>query len=568
MNLRLKVLIVLTCLWVGMSLLIISYSKYTLTQDYAELERSQMAASIQQTQKAIDDLMDAFKQHNADWAQWDNTYQFMQDKNQAYLDANCTGPAFKNIGVNLMLFFKPNGDLWVGLNFDNDKNAFVPVPPELITALQNEKSYLFQTEDSEGKTGFINFQNQLIVLSALPVLDSQARGPSHGTMVIGYFLTKNDTQKISALVNLKVNITPLPLLTPNPSLDKIISQLNDDQEHVVLPQNKNFISGYTFIRDAQHKPVGLLEVTSPRELSLAAKQIIKRYISIILLMGVLFMIVIWYLLKILVLDKVIKLNEQIKEIKNTGQFTRRVENHSNDEINQMASSLNDLLEIIELTQGQLKYRLSLRAEELARLALLNKNLYNDLRQHTETDLKVIESERTLKQLAYYDPITGLPNRLFFNEIVRKLISKAERDGSGLAIVMLDATRFKQIKDLYGDIVSEQFLKETSLRLKGLTQEADVIARIAGDEFIICLTNIRNKETLKDSLEAMLVRLSEPQILEGLTLHSTFCMGLSLYPNDGAKLGILEERAELALRQAEQQHKNIAIFFDEIEKNKS
>jgi diguanylate cyclase (GGDEF)-like protein len=105
-------------------------------------------------------------------------------------------------------------------------------------------------------------------------------------------------------------------------------------------------------------------------------------------------------------------------------------------------------------------------------------------------------------------------------------------------------------------------------LKGLTQEADVIARIAGDEFIVCLTNIRNKETLKNSLEAMLTRLSEPQVLEGLTLHSTFCMGLSLYPNDGAKLGILEERAELALRQAEQQHKNIAIFFDEIQQNKS
>lgn len=566
MNLRLKMLVVYSAFFAVISLPILGYSNYLLTHNYEDLETKQVRHSLQQSEQALNDMLDSLKQHNADWAQWDNTYQFMLDKNNNYIKTNFTEPSFKNISVNLMLFFKPDGKPWYALNYSNQNNAFIPPPSKLIPALLNEKSYLFQPEHSKGKAGFLAIDGRLIALSALPVLNSEAKGPSHGTMIMGHYLTDEDFAKLSSLLNLRLTITPLPIQSNDPLIQNALNRLNQNESQVVLPLNNKMISGFTYLKNNYQTPIALLTIQMPREISLQARQIIIRYIAILLLVGFILMLSIWYLLKILILDKMVTLNQQIDEIKTTGQFTQRILEYGSDEIGQLGKNLNDLLEIIELTQGRLNYRLTLRKEELARLAALNKELYNNIAQETETERKLLDSEKILKQLAYYDPLTGLPNRLFFKEIVSKLILKAERDGSGLAILMLDANGFKQINNLHGDIAGEQFLKETAIRLKDATQPADVIARVAGDEFILCLTQIRSKDALTKMLTPLLARLAEPHTLENLPLHSTFSVGISLYPNDSDTFLQLEQHAETALRYAEKQKKTAFVFFDELQNN--
>ena len=148
-------------------------------------------------------------------------------------------------------------------------------------------------------------------------------------------------------------------------------------------------------------------------------------------------------------------------------------------------------------------------------------------------------------------------------MAHRLILKAQRDGTGIALLSIDAKKFKQINDLYGETVGELYIKETAERLRTLIQASDVVARIAGDEFFVCLTNIRGRETLKKTLDAILETLSKPHISEGLSLTSTFNIGVSLFPEHGETISSLERHADLALHQAQQQDGNAFCIYQTI-----
>lgn len=566
MNLRVKMLITLTSLWAIASLIIIFYSKYTLSEDYILLEQKQIVRSTDLYRHIIENQLIVLRQKNADWAQWDDTYHFIETKNPNYISANFTPTAFKNININLMLFFKPDGSLFYGLEYDEKTDKLLPVSPALLKLITTHKAYIYQEQNSRGVTGILKRDNEFLVLSSMPILNSQGEGPSHGTLALGMFMTDKTFANLSEIKNIDATFSPLPLENPSNQLLSAYTTLQLGAPNSIIPKNKTTIISYTLVNNPEQTPIGILKLTLSRDLIQQAVQTITRYISIIITIGLVFLITVWYLLKIFVLDRIATTNEKITEIKTSGEFTKRLTSEGEDEIDTLSNNLNDLLNIIEVTQSQLRFKLNTRSDELQRLAQLNKKLYNEINQENETENKLKENEETLKRLAYYDSLTGLPNRLFFHEMAHRLILKSQRDGTGIAILSIDANKFKQINDLYGETLGEFFIKETAERLHSLVQASDVVARIAGDEFFVCLTNIRSRESLKKTLDTILESLSKPHVSEGLSLSSTFSIGVSLFPEHGETISTLERHANLALHQALQQDNNSFCIYQTVRAN--
>lgn len=563
MKLRLKVLVILALLWSIIALLITFYSKYMLSEDYVLLEQKQVIQNTRTVKVAIERGLASLRDKNADWAQWDNTCQFMKTKDEDYIKANFTPTAFKNIRLNVMLFYKPNGELYYSLNYNPTENAFVPAPKSLLDYLQTHQSILFQSANSPGIATIIKLDDAYFGLSAMPIINSQGKGPSFGTLVIGHFLTDTSFSKLSSLTQSKIEFFPLPLVNGDAALATTLSALQNGKTTLITPLGKDQVRSETLVNNLNNEPIGLLRITSHRDLYQQAMETITRYIVIIVSIGLLSLIAVWFLLKVLVLDRVIEVGDEINRIKATGQFNKRLSTNSDDEISQMATAMNELLEIIDLTKMQLEYKLTLQVDELNRLATLNKNLFHQVNQKNLTESKLKESEQILKQLAYYDPLTNLPNRLFFKEIAQKLLLKANRDGTTVAILKLDADGFKKMHGLYGETIGDVYIKESAARLGKLIQTSDVVARVAGDEFLVCLSNIRGKSTLKPIIERLLQRLSEPHFSDGLNLSSSFSIGVSLFPEDGDDIASLEQKANLAMHHAQREPGNSHCFFDEI-----
>jgi len=159
----------------------------------------------------------------------------------------------------------------------------------------------------------------------------------------------------------------------------------------------------------------------------------------------------------------------------------------------------------------------------------------ELRRHQEQ----------LEQLAHFDTLTKLPNRLLLSDRLRQGLIRAERRGHVLAVAYLDLDGFKAVNDVYGHAVGDRLLVQQSERLTQSLREGDTFARLGGDEFVAVLTDLENAEASVPVLERMLHAASQVVRVDSLALHVSASIGVTYFPQPSAV------DAEQLLRQADQ-----------------
>lgn len=165
------------------------------------------------------------------------------------------------------------------------------------------------------------------------------------------------------------------------------------------------------------------------------------------------------------------------------------------------------------------------------------------------------TEEMLNSMAYYDSLTGLPNRTLFYDRFELAIAHARRDNGMLAVLFLDLDNFKTINDTLGHAVGDQLLQGVAGRLKGGLREGDTIARLGGDEFVLLLSGISSSKDASGVAEKVLSVFSAPFTFDGQELHITTSVGISLYPYDGEDSQTLLKNADAALYRAKEHGRN-------------
>jgi diguanylate cyclase (GGDEF)-like protein len=159
------------------------------------------------------------------------------------------------------------------------------------------------------------------------------------------------------------------------------------------------------------------------------------------------------------------------------------------------------------------------------------------------------AEETIKNMAYHDALTGLPNRILLIDRLTLALAHAHRVKKRLAVMYLDFDHLKLVNDNYGHANGDLFLKEMSRKLKSGIREEDTVARLGGDEFILLLPELHDRENAV-TLGEKLIRLGrEPLELNGHVIKSSFSIGISLYPDDGTDYETLLKKADDALYEA-------------------
>ncbi len=169
--------------------------------------------------------------------------------------------------------------------------------------------------------------------------------------------------------------------------------------------------------------------------------------------------------------------------------------------------------------------------------------------------KIKQSEEQLNFLAYHDSLTGLPNRLLFQDRLHQAISYADRHNQLVGLIFLDLDRFKLINDTLGHDIGDLVLQEVTERLKCCIRESDTIARLGGDEFTIILPNVRHEKNVSKVAKETLERMAKVFTLEGHELFVSASIGISIYPQDSADQETLIKNADLAMYHAKDQGRN-------------
>ena len=176
---------------------------------------------------------------------------------------------------------------------------------------------------------------------------------------------------------------------------------------------------------------------------------------------------------------------------------------------------------------------------------------------------VSDKRNLIKELAHqahHDALTGLPNRLHFNEYLNQALAMAKRKRGMLSVMFLDLDRFKLINDTMGHNLGDVLLKDVAERIRHTLREGDTIARQGGDEFLVLLPEIRDEQEVVSVTERILGVFTHPILLDGNEVYMSTSIGISLYPNDGSDMETLVKQADTAMYYAKERGRNNYQFF--------
>jgi len=173
-----------------------------------------------------------------------------------------------------------------------------------------------------------------------------------------------------------------------------------------------------------------------------------------------------------------------------------------------------------------------------------------------------EAEEKINRLAYFDLLTGLPNRGMFLDRLHQSLALANREGDRVSLVFLDLDNFKDVNDTLGHGSGDKLLCEVALRLGETIRESDVLARLGGDEFVVLLTSVTCQERISAAVQRMQEIFTQPFQIDGRAIYSSASIGIALYPDDSHDASSLFRCADTAMYHAKNEGRAQFRFFSE------
>ncbi len=176
----------------------------------------------------------------------------------------------------------------------------------------------------------------------------------------------------------------------------------------------------------------------------------------------------------------------------------------------------------------------------------------------------IQAEERLQYMATHDGLTGLPNSVLLNDRLEAALVRAKRSGSRVGVMFLDLDHFKDVNDTLGHRVGDALLKELSRRIRAALRQADVLARISGDEFVIVLEDLPDEGAPERVARKILDEVRRPFQVETNEIHVSGSLGLALHPDDGTDAETLLKNADAAMYHAKELGRNgFRLFSSEL-----
>jgi diguanylate cyclase len=188
---------------------------------------------------------------------------------------------------------------------------------------------------------------------------------------------------------------------------------------------------------------------------------------------------------------------------------------------------------------------------------------SDLAEVRDDLSKSQAKEKETRRSSLQDALTGLPNRVSFEQDLDRGLRQAKRHGWGLAVLFIDIDKFKSINDSYGHRLGDRVLLMMADRLKQFLRDADTVSRWGGDEFVCLLLEVKQEADVTRLAEKMANRIAEACEFDGTVLSIRASIGIAIYPADGETADTLFKNADTAMFKAKGTEKRVMLFRETV-----
>jgi PAS domain S-box-containing protein len=369
MSLRRKTLFIVGITIAGLIGVLYATTATILRNNLIEAEQENSRQTVKGVLNLLTQTQEDFNTRFADWGAWDDTYNFIENRNQAYIESNLVPEALANLNINLALFVNVEGKVVFGTGLDLKKVENTPLP-EPLRARISPKDPLFNHPDTESSlAGFLLLPEGPMLVASRPILTSKGTGPIRGTVVFGRYLNEERLASLSRITRLpltiqRIDIGKLPpdfqaaktVLIPTKnsphSLPIALSTTQKNSPIFVAPLDQQTIAGYTLIKDIYDQPAFLLRVDIPRDMYWQGQQSLNLLVISLFVVGLGFGSCTLLLLERLVLSRLANLSHQVSEIGNSTNLSLRLSITGTDELSRLAGTINAMLAALESAQNK------------------------------------------------------------------------------------------------------------------------------------------------------------------------------------------------------------------------
>lgn len=350
MKLREKTLLLIGIIVVCSIVIMYIASNVILLNGFETLEKQNTIGNIKLTTNVLSNELLDLDKVVADWANWDDSYNFMQNNNSAYIESNLVNSTFTSLKLNLILYVDNSGNIVYGNGFDLQNGKQEPIPEGISEYISKNSTLLNQSSEE----GIIQLPGGPMMVVSHPILTSDGKGPSRGTLIFGRYLNQAEIQHISNLTQLSVTVYNFNDSNMPSDFQNARHSISKDSSIFVNPLNNSYIAGYTTINDINGKPALILRIDRPRGLYNEYQNSIFYSLLSLLMVGSAFALVALIYLDKVILFRLSRFSHDIFNIGKDNNLSARMPVDGDDEISSLAGSINGMLSQIEISQNKFK----------------------------------------------------------------------------------------------------------------------------------------------------------------------------------------------------------------------
>ncbi len=354
MSLRRKIFLAIGCLLATVTLAAFLVQQWILATQWARLEEQAMRANITRIHKTFGRELAQLERITADWASWDDTYEFIENGNAAYIHSNLTDAAFENLRLNVMVFVHSSGRIVASKTYDLHRQRAIPFPTSLLPHLTRPSVLLDHPDERHGAAGILTLPEGPLLIVALPILTSQDEGPARGTLIFGRFLDEDEIAQLGETIQLPLIAQPWNDPDLPTDFQTARATLTMATPSYTRPLDDEVMAGYTLFADVYAQPALILRTTMPRDIIQQGRSSQLYLMMLLLFSGILTYALAMWGLDRLILARVGQLANQVREIGGGRASLPRVAVTGNDEVGTLEREINRMLE--EIARNEERWR--------------------------------------------------------------------------------------------------------------------------------------------------------------------------------------------------------------------
>lgn len=392
MTIRQKILLTIITTSGLVTILLHTLTQNILLKGFAELESEMQHSDTIRVLNTIEQELTTFSATTADWAYWDDTYEYLGGENPSYIANNFTAETFANLELNMVLLTDSEGHL-IYSGFYEPETGFIPAPFRLDAATIADllpKS----SELEDAATGIVEIEGKLLLLASRHILDSQLNQPIRGNLIFGRFLDERKIMALSKTLETNLTISQIDNLEMNEEAAILIESGGGKRVLVRQPTPTDIVS-YSLINNLNGQPDFLLQVNGTRDIYNYGLKSIRYFVSTLFLIGISFLILMLILIEKLVLSRISSLNQSVMAVQEGYGFKVPVEIKGKDEIATFAATFKVKLDELANSHSALeKANSELEARVVQRtidLELANKTLKKEVFERKQVQAQLQQS---------------------------------------------------------------------------------------------------------------------------------------------------------------------------------